>query len=326
MTKREQTILTFFLSRALNFGWGLSVIFNYTNNHSIFASFIGGLLGFLLIIFLTTRDFSKIRNSLLGKIIIFILSLYMINTTMITFCALTTNFYLTNTPPLIIALSLYVLVIYGIKNGLKSIARLGEILSIISAILLVTIAIFILSNINLSNFLPLSYNKEYNYLLTILTSISYSVTPVLLLLFNLDNYNRKSIILGYSLGVISILINIFGITSILGSTLAKIYRYPEFIMLKKVSVLSFLDRIENFLALKFFIDILMTSLLATYNLKKIIKKKYLYIFGLIFIFISLNTFITHYQNTSYLYYYSYLVLSILLIITIIFSKRYSKKE
>ena len=65
---------------------------------------------------------------------------------------------------------------------------------------------------------------------------------------------------------------------------------------------------------------------ATYNLKKIIKKKYLYIFGLIFIFISLNTFITHYQNTSYLYYYSYLVLSILLIITIIFSKRYSKKE
>ena len=96
---------------------------------------------------------------------------------MITFCALTTNFYLTNTPPLIIALSLYVLVIYGIKNGLKSIARLGEILSIISAILLGTIAIFILSNINLSNFLPLSYNKEYNYLLTILTSIFYSVTP-----------------------------------------------------------------------------------------------------------------------------------------------------
>ena len=316
MTKREQTILTFFLSRSLNFGWGLSVIFNYTNNHSIFASFIGSLLGFLLIIFLTTRDFSKIRNNLLGKIIIFILSLYMINTTMITFCALTTNFYLTNTPPLIIALSLYVLVIYGIKNGLKSIARLGEILSII----------FILSNINLSNFLPLSYNKEYNYFLTILTAISYSVAPVLLLLFNLDNYNRKSIILGYFLGVISILINIFGITSILGPTLAKIYRYPEFIMLKKVSVLSFLDRIENFLALKFFIDLLMTSLLATYNLKKIIKKKYLYIFGLIFIFISLNTFITHYQNTSYLYYYSYLVLSILLIITIIFSKRYSQKE
>ena len=144
------------------------------------------------------------------------------------------------------------------------------------------------------------------------------------------NYN-KTILIAYAIGS-SIIIIISTLTiGILGQYLTDIYQYPEYIVLKKISLFDFIDRIENIICIFWifstFISISMCSYYITNTIKKNDKPKKLAIIVVtIIVLLSINVFK---NNTTFNYYiiniYPY-ILSILLLLSIIIAIKIKHKK
>ncbi len=120
-----------------------------------------------------------------------------------------------------------------------------------------------------------------------------------------------------------LLISVFTI-GVLGQYLASFYQYPEYILLKKVNLFGFIDRIENILSIGWILSTYATLTLIIYYISNFIKKNdkgniipfiitLLIILSSIFIFKNNTTFNMYITNI-----YPYII-SILFIIMIIIS-------
>jgi spore germination protein KB len=105
-----------------------------------------------------------------------------------------------------------------------------------------------------------------------------NVVPILMLLMiprkrvvDKEKYN-KLLIIFYILGVIMAFITTFITISILGINLASIYQYPEYIVLKKISLFGFLDRIENIISIQWIFRCFMMLEMVVYYISNSIKK------------------------------------------------------
>lgn len=319
ISNRVQSILAFTLSRCLYFGLGISFIINKSNNLSIISTFLGFIIGYFILYFLTKKNYYDFFNTLIGKIIITLLSLYIVNYCAIAFDILSSNFYLTNTPNILIVLPFFILIGYGVKCGLPTISRLSEILIIISVSIIILIVITFIPNINSNNYFPIIF-QENNFLLSILSTTVFSTTPIIILLSLIKDYNSKSILKGYIFGSLSIFFILISIIGIFGSSLANLYRYPEYKLLQQVTLFDFLEKQENFLAIIWFIDLLITALLSSYAVKKATNNKF-NIISIIFILISYIFFINNYQNALFLYNNTSFILLVFLIISIFIKKK-----
>ena len=322
-SNRVQSILAFTLSRCLYFGLGISFLINKGKNLSIIASLIGFIIGYFILKYIANKDFNSFSNSLLGKIIIVSLSIYITNYTLIAFSILASNFYLTNTPTYFIAIPLFIVILYGVKCGFPTITRLSELLIIISIFIFIIISISISFNVDIDNYLPIIFKIDKNFIECIISTIVYSITPNILLLYIVKDYNKKSILKGYIFGSLSILLTMLGIIGVLGSNLASIYRYPEYKLLQQINILNFLEKQETFFALIWFIDLLVTALVSQYIVSTIFKKKY-NIVALITVIISLFFFINNYQNALFIYNTTNYILLIFLIIFLFIKTKKTK--
>jgi hypothetical protein len=98
--------------------------------------------------------------------------------------------------------------------------------------------------------------------------------------------------------------------------LAKLYRYPEYIIFKKISLLSFIENIENTIFCAWIFDTYVISAKAAINIKKETKTIGL-IFALLIILIACFFLLDNIKATGFLILnYSYL-LGALLIINVI---------
>lgn len=319
ISNRVQSILAFTLSRCLYFGLGISFIINKSNKISIITTLIGFILGYILLYFLTKKNFYNFFKTIPGKIIISILALYIVNYCAIAFNILSSNFYLVNTPSILIILPFFILIWYGVKCGLPTISRLSEILIIISITIITILLITFLPNININNFFPIIL-KENNFILSIISTTAFSTTPIIILLSLLKEYNSKSILKGYTFGCISIFLALISIIGIFGSNLANMYRYPEYKLLQQVTLFDFLENQENFFAVIWFIDLLMTALISSYAIKVATKDKFKYI-CIIFVLINYFFFTNNYQNSLFIYNNTNIILLIFLIISIFIKKQ-----
>ena len=322
-SSRVQSILAFTLSRCLYFGLGISFIINKGKNLSILACLIGFIIGYFILRYITNKDFKSFSNSLLGKIIIVFLCIYITNYTLIAFTILASNFYLTNTPTYFIAIPLFIVILYGVKCGFPTITRLSELLIIISVFIFIIISISIFVNIRIDNYLPMILKIDINFIECIISTIVYSITPNILLLYIVKDYNKNAILKGYMFGSLSIFLTIIGIIGVLGSNLASIYRYPEYKLLQQTNILNFLEKQETFFALIWFINLLITSLISQYIISTIFKNKY-NIIALIIVIISLIFFINNYQNALFIYNNTNYILLIPLIIFLFIKSKKTK--
>ena len=109
--------------------------------------------------------------------------------------------------------------------------------------------------------------------------------------------------------------------SILGNSLIELYRYPEYIILKKVSFTNAIENIENIVCFMWIFDIYMLMINSANQIKNNVANKillYLIIISSLFIAIII---LKYYQLTLLIYNYSGIVLGILLILNIIFHKK-----
>ena len=328
MNSKRQSVLSIFLSRVLYFGVGISYILSHGKNFTIINFLIGFVLCFGLLILMLKVDWDNFFKSLLGKIIILSLAFFLVNNCLVAFAVLGSNFYLINTPPLLIIVPLFILILYGVKKGLATTLRLSDILIFISIIIGILAILSIQKNIDFNNYLPMEMLDKCDSLKCILSSAFYSVSPIILELTFLkkDEVNKKAIILGYLIGSLTIFIMILCILGIFGGNFALLFRYPEYILLKKVNLFNQFEHLETFLSILWFNDLLITSLLAGLLINKVFKGKWLYIVSILHLCFVYFFFISNYQHILLLYHCTFYVLGILTILGIIgtFLKRKQK--
>lgn len=219
--------------------------------------------------------FGKVLGKIINTIIIIVVALCVI----IYFFNLT-NFissqYLNKTNNLLIIIVLIIPVIYLLLQDLKVIGRTTFILFIFSLVLLFFSIIGLVGQVDLNNIKPIMENKLFNIFITSGKLICYMVFQLILLLSipksNILNNKKfeKSILITYFLVYIIATLVIFIIISVLGSNLALIYQYPEFHVLKRISIGGFIERVENTLSLRWIFYMFTIVVFGLYFIKNYI--------------------------------------------------------
>lgn len=314
MNKKRQIVLTIILSRILFFGLGISYILKAAVNFSIISILLGFFLGILILNILIKKDLYNFFKTKLGKIIIIFLCLFLINNVIVAFSILTSNFYLTTTPNILIVISISLVFLYGSNKTIGTLYRFSDFLIVISILAYAIIILFVINNIDINNFLPIKINNYLSIINSIISTAIFLNTPIILIFSLTNDIDRKAINTGYIIGFISIFLITLSIIGIFGIDFSNIIRYPEYIILKKINILNTFEHLENFLSIIWFNDLVLTGILCCFILRKVLNKKVFYIFFITEIFLSYKIFVSNYQNILLLFNYTSYILLIPLII------------
>jgi len=226
---------------------------------------------------LTIKIFGKpigiIVNTLLLIFASIIASTFMFD--LVTF--ITTQF-LSETPFLLIGILFSLVVIYAIHKGIETISRVSLILITINAILFLIAVFGLFQSAQLDNLKPyLEYGLTRPFKGGIHVLLINIVPLFLLTMISKNEITdqkkiKKNIILAYLFSFIICFGVGFFTMSVLGINLAKIFQYPEYIVLKKVNLFEFLDRIENLVSMQWMFGLFMIITISSYFIFKMIRK------------------------------------------------------
>lgn len=284
-------VIIFFFIFASQIGIGINFITYEVGKDAIFSVILAYIIGFIpLFIFMYLFNhndniidlINKIFGKVFGNIINYIL---LIPITVICACYLNSicNFlvsqFLTETPVYIIYVCISVVIIYAVYKGYEVVSRTALILSSITLLFLLVSVIGLIPCVRIDNFLPIFESGTKNIFISSLLFVLSSVIPCFLLLFlSSDNISdkkkiNKSIIISYSFGMITAFIGSFFTIGTLGVYLTRIYQYPEYMMLKKISLFNFFDRIENLIAIQWLYLNLLVVVISIFYVRKLTKIK-----------------------------------------------------
>ena len=319
ITKRQYQILSFFLTRGLFLGTGISVMLNSSGPDTLIASILGIIIGFIFvsIYYQIYQKKNPLKLNIINKILLFGLIIIILNDGLFCLTTLISSFYLIKTPPILIASFITIVIFIATKKGLKTFAKVTELLVsyVILLIFIKTISFFPM--IKMDNFFPILNENPINILKSILIMASLTSVPQILLLNTpKEKLNFKEYTCGYLLGSISILLLIIPIIGVFGFPLARIYRFPEYMILKKLNLINFLEHLENIFSTSWIIDIFILGGMCSYifndkiienpKINKFITPLFLIITTFLAVFVN-----SHYPIVLFLYNYTYLILLVL---------------
>jgi spore germination protein KB len=281
--------MEYFLILANNVGLTTYILFNYAKQDALISIILGTILGFIpLSIYLKILNtkpelniFEKIEDKFkTGKLINLIITLTIIFLTSINYNNLI-NFissqYLSKTPKIIITLSFLPAIIYILNKGTTVIGRTVFILLMISASFVTLTILGLIWQIKLDNLLPILEQGIKNPIICSLIYVTYNITPLFLLtvipkneISDKEKLNKRMIITYITANII-ILIMFFLILSILGPNLSNLYQYPEYDVLKKVSLIGFIERTESTISLRWTFYVLTVTIMGILFITKYIK-------------------------------------------------------
>jgi spore germination protein KB len=142
--------------------------------------------------------------------------------------------------------------------------------------------------------------------------------------------NNKNNIPAYLLSSITLIVKMFLIIAIVGPVLASLYRFPEYVILKEIKILDFIEKIENIVALSWILDHFIYVSMSALFIKELLPKKgkkFIYPFLIITIYlISFQYFGKIYTNELIMYYTIPYFVFIIFVITILILIIYLKKK
>ena len=247
--------------------------------------------------------------------------------------------FLYRTPIIISATLLIFLVIYCSTKEINVICHISLILIFINIILFILSNTSLITNMHLDNLLPILKTDSKSLLISSLKVSIINTLPIITILIipkdkitNKDKYN-KALIISYIIGSIISLITIIGTISTLGIYLTKAFAYSEYMVLKKIKLFGFLERIENIISIKWITEAYIYLTILVYTISKSITRinkktfKYTNIFiGILLILSTKYLFknvivFNNYLETTFIYIVSSLIIIyIILGITIYFKK------
>ena len=313
ITKRQYNILSFYLTRSLFLGTGLSLLIGLSKNDLLITGIVGMLLGyFLLYLF-----FKKGRINNLISVIIAI-SVLFINTLSNT--VLTSTYLLYSTPVLWILLIFFLTLLYTSKYKFTIIGRICEVFIVVAAIEIILAILGLVPFVKVDNMLPMFTTKYLNIIKGIVVFTGASLLPNLLLINYKDNLKFRDIQYGYIVGSILMIIVLFLVVSIYGSEFASMARFPEFMILKKIDIMGYLNNIENILVTEWMINILISALVCVKVIKDRCPRILFYIILVVLFLVSNIFFNSSYSNILYVKNYFYYISFILVMVSLVIKK------
>lgn len=216
--------------------------------------------------------FGKVFGNILNVLIILI---YMVMLTMAirAIVIFVTSKYLQDTPFCLVGLLVITTCLIICFKGLETLARTAQIAFFSSIVFMVVIEAFLAKYIEVGNILPIVINNNVLSILdgAIYFAASCSLLTMLLLTISKskikkpEKYN-KTIILFYLYTSLSLTFVMFFIVSCLGYEMASLFRYPEYILLKKIGISSSELHLENLLAFRWVFYMIALANISTFGI------------------------------------------------------------
>jgi len=301
----QYNALAFLLPITMFFGVGLSNISIHSKESFWISLIIGIILGSLIVIgfnkIFKNNNQALVESASKGKSIFYIImSLIFIYIGISILINLITSIYLTEINPILLALPLFGLIMYSAFKGKVIVARISVIILVFCLILAGSIILSLVSSVQIKNYLPLFNDSFLTVFLQGINFAVYSTAPLLLLSLyapnEVDNIKKYSLLKTYLVSCLMVSIIFLLTIGVMGIDIVSLYRYPEYIVLKKVSFFRFLNNIENFNAffwiLTYLILIVLSGNVLKESVNNIVKNKWVFIgiVLLIFLLIIFTTF------------------------------------
>lgn len=302
--------LVYFCTRPFLLGITYSLIIGKSMQDSLICLIIGTILGTLFISVIHKLDL----NNKYAKVLLFICYILFIIIASSVLETFTSSFFLTNTPKIIIIIPSIILCLYSVFNGLDSIKRTISILYYISLFLIIICFLSLLKLFNISNIIPFFITSKSNLLKSILSYAILTSFPNIVL-YN-QNIKKSEHIKSYLYSnIINFLVLLFTLV-ILTPYVAKIYSFPEYMVLKRIKILNFIENIENIMASIWYLDLYVFMALTYNNIYTLFKNNKIVLTIIVFLTNLFTTYciLNNYSILLDLYNYSYIVLFILFIL------------
>lgn len=307
---------SYLLSRSLILGIVYSNLFTLLGQNSIIGCILGILLGILFVYI-----FSKIKLN--NKTIIFELILYIIfiEIALLIITNFVSSFFLTRTPKIIITIPTLLLCFYASSKKTEVLKNISPILTFLSLIMIIFIFFTLLKYIEVSNILPL-FNFENKKMIEAIFLYAIITASPIILLNDEENISSKEYIISYLFtNIITLLIITFTV-GILGQDLIKIYSFPEYMTLKKISIGSFIENVENIVSSVWYFDLFFVLTLSIKKIINIVKKKSIGYLIVIIIALINSLFINdNFSTTLIVYNNFYYVIFILIFLIVLLSDK-----
>lgn len=324
-SKLENFSVNYFLTRALFLGIGFSVIIGLTKQDSILVFSIGTIIGLFLIFFINKINAykgEKTLNEILKEMkvfgillrIIFIIYGFCLLCEGISFIGLfASSFFLIRTPIWLITLPLLLLILRITKNGIKTTFRVATSLFPISAFLTIISLICLCGYGKIDNISPIFVSDSLSFIKATFYYVSLSVTPSILMLVTNSN-NTYS----YLFGSLTLILKMALIIAIVGPLLASIYRFPEYIILKEIKILDFIEKIENIVATSWIFDVFIYLAMSSLFIKEVMpKSKIIYPLIILASYITSCALIGKYYTNEIKIYYLFPIFSAIIFLIVI---------
>ena len=269
---------------------GMSDIMLLQNSKSevLISMLLGMIIGIIpIIMYLKINDtypdlniYEKCSKLFGKKLGIFINILIIISYSIIfavairTIIIFSTSKYLENTPYLMVGSFIVICCFFATFYGLEPLLRIAQVAFIITVLITILVETTILGYVDIGNLFPIFISKHpvlniiYGALFFASTS---SFLSILLLsikkneIRNNQNFN-KIIIIFYIYGVLSLIIVMFFIITCFGYQIGNIFRYPEYMILKKIGFSSSELHLENLLGFRWIFYSLSLTCTALYGI------------------------------------------------------------
>ena len=252
------------LSKCLFFGYGYKFITSVSGTSSLLSILIGGIFSFF-IVKLVLICFNSMEGSMpikiqhifgkhLGNIINFIIIIFSFFLACLIFWRLNSFIaieFLNYTPRILLSLIMCLVIAYLSHISINSFFRFIAIVFLISTIINLFNFYGCSSYFNFNNLLPLfSVSKHEILLSSIYFCIFFSGLSFLILLIpkecinDIWNFN-KFFYYFYLISFIEIFISFSLIIGVLGINVVNLFTFPEYIVLKRIDLLNFIQNVES---------------------------------------------------------------------------------
>ncbi len=339
ISKYELFCLTVLLCGSIFPGIAFGNCIRLAKSTSLISIFLGFIFGLFIVIFVSFLhnnifgdsifDFKTNKNIFIRIVgicilLISIVILFLNSWTMINFFIsqmLTRNSYY------VLAIVFFSIVFFLANKKIPTIGRVSIILFILFSLFCLFSYFSLIPDLDFNNLLPIFNIPKSKFLEVMLYAFSFASSPVfLLLVFSKDRVNpkvnyTKTIIWGYIVSIIFMLIYSFYVIGVYGVELSNLATYPGYYLYKKIKVFNFIERVENILISTFINCYFICFSVIVFNIKDFfmfrMKKYYSIVTYVISIFIpiiSIYLFKKYYIYKLFDYYPYILFFSILLIV------------
>jgi spore germination protein KB len=283
--------ITLLTTNALFVGIGIINIFDITKQDAWIVSIIAPIIGTIFIlIYIKILNYKPEMNiiekinylfgKIFGNIINLIIALYVMLVLVLTTWANTDfvhTIYLTKTPEIFIALTFIMTASYTAIKGIESIARVSEILFFLAILIVGMIVLSLASQMRIDELKPVLSNGYKPIIKATMDYLSYSITPFILLTIipknNITNNKKlkKNIIIAHFLAGLLMFFVFFLIPGIITASLASLYRFPAYYVLRKVMLGDIINNVENFLSTHWLFNTFILATMCLYFISCYIK-------------------------------------------------------